>query len=311
VTARRARNNLVRWGVFTARLARDEYGHLVWEFKANPPEEYDWPLISPDIKKYMANRQAVSHKRREHAKQTGSLIKGKPKLDETEYGKSIVDQTELGHSRPDREPKLDETELIKEVEEVNEEIDGTAGQSPSILEPHLEGARQTPEFKRWCIALEEKIGSKQPWNKRYTEDWLRYLDGIGLERMLELIKVKQFENVEYLLTNPDGGAGLLEKAWLRIREEEWEREKAEHARLASEVRGGPAKALDDPLVKIPPQPPDGKETDGLEVGSHEWLTERARRYVHHGAQGRAEYDKLFSDYPQEDRRRAWRDARTQ
>ena len=83
--------------------------------------------------------------------------------------------------------------------------------------------KQTPDMNTWCAALEEKIGNKQPWNRKYWSIWQRYIESIGLDWMLEAIKHKDFDNVEYLLKPPEGETEIcfLEDIELRVKEEEW------------------------------------------------------------------------------------------
>ena len=87
---------------------------------------------------------------------------------------------------------------------------------------------QREDYKQWCWELSRRTGTKQAWARRYKETWLRYLDSIGLERMLTAIKDRAFANVEYLLRQPsdEREIGLLEELELRVKIKSWEKDKA-------------------------------------------------------------------------------------
>jgi len=88
--------------------------------------------------------------------------------------------------------------------------------------------KQREDYRQWCWQIQKTTQSKQVWSVRYRKTWLRYLDSIGLDRMLSAIQGRSFSNVEYLLLFPgdERQIGLLEELEARVKIEDWEKEKA-------------------------------------------------------------------------------------
>ena len=104
----------------------------------------------------------------------------------------------------------------KEVKQLSSEVKNT--------QQELSELKQTPDMCKFCAELEKKTGHKQAWNKRYWPIWLKYIDLVGVDRLLSSINGRQFTNVEYLLKTPSNGTEInfLEDLELKVMGEQWQ-----------------------------------------------------------------------------------------